>query len=205
MLKPLPDLISKYNLNINGVIHIGGHKGQEYPYYKTAGIKNIIFIEPHPTTFGILKNNVGKECTLFNTALGNTEGTMEMYCEEANEGQSNSLLEPSLHRIQYPNIEFTYLIDVPITKLDNLPFDRTLFNFINIDVQGYELEVFKGSTKTIENIDYIYSEVNRDNVYEGCARVEQLDDFLHSFRFKRVETWWEGGTWGDALYVKSTI
>ena len=51
-------------------------------------------------------------------------------------------------------------------------------NFINIDVQGYELEVFKGGTKTLEKVDYIYCEVNRGEVYEGNAMVEDLDEFL---------------------------
>ena len=37
---------------------------------------------------------------------------------------------------------------------------------INMDVQGYELEVLKGATKTLEQVDYVYCEVNRDEVYE---------------------------------------
>ena len=202
MLKPLPDLISDYQLDLRGVIHIGGHRGQEYPYYVGAGLKNIIFIEPHPTNFEILTGNVGKECRLFQTALGNKEGEIEMYIEEKNEGQSNSVLEPYTHRLQYPHIEFLYMIDVPITKLDLIEFEREKFNFINIDVQGYELEVFKGGIETLKTIDYIYTEVNRDELYRGCAKVYELDKFLGEFGFKQVGVWWEGVTWGDALYVK---
>ena len=76
------------------------------------------------------------------------------------------------------------------------------YNMINIDVQGYELEVFKGATKTLENIDYIITEVNRDVVYHQCAFIDDLDDYLKQFGFARVETDWAGHTWGDAFYVK---
>ena len=77
------------------------------------------------------------------------------------------------------------------------------YNFINIDVQGYELEVFKGSLRTLESIDYIISEVNRAELYENCTNVYELDNFLSLYGFKRVETSWEGVTWGDALYIKN--
>lgn len=202
MIKPFPELVAEFGITPKGVIHIGGHRGQEYPYYRDAKLNPIIFVEPHPANFKILSENVGKECILFNTALGNQEGTVEMFIEEANDGQSSSVLEPYIHRIQYPSIEFLYKIDVPITKLDLLDFDRTKVNLINIDVQGYELEVLKGGPKTLESIDYVYAEVNRDEVYKDCAKVEQMDEYLGTFGFSRKGTWWCGVTWGDALYAK---
>ena len=78
----------------------------------------------------------------------------------------------------------------------------TLYNFLNIDVQGYELEVFKGAFESLKNIDYIISEVNRDEVYENCPHIDELDKYLSQLNFKRVETDWAGNSWGDALYVK---
>jgi hypothetical protein len=76
------------------------------------------------------------------------------------------------------------------------------YNFINMDVQGYELEVMRGAMNTLDKIDYIISEVNKEELYENCVRVDRLDNFLSKFGFKRVETNWEGVTWGDALYIK---
>jgi hypothetical protein len=46
------------------------------------------------------------------------------------------------------------------------------------------------------------TEVNRAELYKGCARIEDLDMFLSQYGFERVETTWDGGTWGDAFYVK---
>lgn len=204
MIISLNKIIKKFNLNIRGVIHIGAHYGQEYPQYVAQGIKNIIFFEPILSNYKKLLERLPQNDNVrtFNLALGNEVGAREMYVETANKGQSCSLLEPGTHIKQYPHIRFDKREAVQIDKLDNIFFDRHLFNMINIDVQGYELEVFKGATKTLEIIDIIYSEVNRDDVYKGCVRVEELDLFLSKWHFKRVLTDWAGITWGDAIYLK---
>ena len=102
----------------------------------------------------------------------------------------------------HPHIKFEKTNDIDIKKLDSL--DNIKVNFLNIDVQGYELEVLKGAVKTLTKIDYIYSEVNRKELYENCVIVNDLDKFLDFFGFIRCETkWWNNvGTWGDALYIK---
>jgi hypothetical protein len=54
-------------------------------------------------------------------------------------------------------------------------------------------------------MDYIIAEVNRDELYENCARVDEIDSFLSEYGFERKETNWEGQTWGDAFYIKTDI
>ncbi len=201
MLLDFNSLVKKYNMNIKGVIHIGAHHGQEHSLYKSNGIKNIVYFEPLSSNFNILKNNVGEDSILYNCALGNVEGDVEMFVETANKGQSSSVLEPELHKRQYPHIVFDNKEIVPMKRLDDIGLSND-YNFINIDVQGYELEVFKGGEKTLENIDYIITEVNRDEVYKNCAKIEELDKFLNTYGFERVETTWDGITWGDAFYIK---
>jgi len=202
MLLDLEKLKEKYNLNIKGVLHIGAHFGQEYYTYEKMGIKNTMFFEPLPHTFEKLKSNIGDKTVLVNTALGNMVGEIEMNVETANQGQSSSILEPIVHLQQYPHIKFNNKIKVNITKLDEFLEEKNKFNMINIDVQGYELEVFKGGESFLHYIDYIMTEVNRDEVYKGCPRIEELDSYLNFYGFKRVETTWDGGTWGDAFYIK---
>lgn len=207
MVISLDKIIDTYHLNIRGVIHIGAHWGQEYTDYKRRGIKKVIFFEPVRNTFNMLKSKIPKDdnIMLFNIALGNETGKKKMFIEHANNGQSSSLLKPKGHLYQYPYIVFDGEEIVTIDKLDNIVFERIDYNMINIDVQGYELEVFRGAIETIKHINIIYTEVNCDEVYEGCARVEQLDLFLKDFGFERIETYWAGVTWGDALYLKHDI
>jgi|TARA_R110000851_G_scaffold91075_2_gene198893 FkbM family methyltransferase len=216
MLLNLVKLKEKYDLRIEGVLHIGAHFGQENSVYNEIGVSKKIFFEPLPHTFDKLVENINGDGHCVNVALGNSVGVIEMFVESANEGQSSSILEPIKHKTQYPHIVFNDRVEVNMTTLDDYVKghiggldgfldDKTNYNFINIDVQGYELEVFKGGKKTLESIDYIMTEVNRDEVYKGCPMVEDLDEYLGTYNFKRVETTWDGGTWGDAFYIKTKI
>lgn len=202
MLLSLEDLINKYNCNINGVIHIGGHHGEEHELYKKHNIKNIIYFEPINSSYQILKNKVKDEAIVVNKALGNDTKKVEMNVEKNNQGQSSSILNPKIHLQQYPWIHFTEKEEVEMIKLDDFEINKNNYNFINIDVQGYELEVFKGAKNILNNIDYIVSEVNRAEVYEGCPHIKDLCDFLKQFNFELQEVVWAGETWGDGFFKK---
>ena len=202
MLLDFNRLVEKYQMDIRGVIHIGAHHGQEHYLYKQNNIKNVIYFEPLESNFKTLKNNIKDDAILYNFALGNDEKTIEMFVESDNQGQSSSILEPMLHTKQYPNIVFDKKEQVIMKKLDNFDCNLESYNFINIDVQGYELEVFKGSSKTLNNIDYIIAEINRDELYKDCAKVDELKEFLGQYGFELVEESWDGGTWGDGLFIK---
>ena len=207
MLLNLDNLKEKYDLKIKDVLHIGAHIGQEYNTYQRLGINNVMFFEPVPSTFQRLKENVGDNAILVNTALGNIEGEVEMFTETINEGQSSSVLQPDYHLVQHPNIQFNGKETVKITKLDNFIEDKDKYNFINVDVQGYELEVFKGGSEFLNHIDYIITEINGKKLYKDCVMLEELDDFLKNYGFRRIETeWFEigkfGESWGDAFYIK---
>ena len=78
----------------------------------------------------------------YNIALGNQTGTVKMYIDNYNQG-SSSILQPKLHLTQRPDIKFESEENVNIDKLDNI-IDSLDYNFINMDVQGFELEVLKG-------------------------------------------------------------
>ena len=218
MILPIDELIQEYKMKVSGCIHIGGHDGGEVEKYYNVGIPKCILFEPQGHNFQTCQRIASnRNYEAFNLALGSKEGSIEMYCETNNSGQSSSCLPPKKHMIQYPEIVFDRRENVYMTTLDNFLSnreDRLEYNLINIDVQGYELEVFKGAEETLNNIDYVYSEVNRAELYEKCAMVEELDEFLAKYNFKRVVTEWIGiprdeemglgmeGTWGDALYIK---
>lgn len=202
MLLDFDFLIKKYNLKIKGVIHIGAHYGEEHLHYKKHNIENLSYFEPLKKNFKVLEEKIKDKSLLFNIALGNDNSQIDMFVESNNNGQSSSILKPILHLNQYPYIVFNEVETVQMKKLDDVGLVIGNYNLINIDVQGYELEVFKGASKILDSIDYIITEVNRDEVYENCAKVDQLDLFLKNYGFERVETSWDGHTWGDAFYLK---
>jgi len=188
MLLDLPELIKKYNIQIKNIYHIGAHYGEEYDIFKTCGANKIMMFEPLKQNFDILLEKFSQydDVILINSALGHRNDKVIMNVETNNNMQSSSILNPKIHLLQHPNIIFDKKQEVVQDILDN--FSENEYNFISIDVQGYELRVFEGGTNTLNHIDAILSEVNNDEVYENCAKVEQLDKFLSFYGFKRVET-----------------
>jgi FkbM family methyltransferase len=206
MLIPLKGAIERHGLKIRGIVHVGAHRGQELEAYTENGINDIVFIEPCAGPFKILQGRVGNDerIVLFQCACGEQDGAGEIFVETANEGQSNSLLRPKKHLDYYPHIQFPATEFVTIRRLDNLPFERSHYNLLMMDTQGYELLVLKGATKTLDSIDYIYTEVNDQELYEGNAMVSELSDFLANFQL--VESHWVSHQgWGDAIYVRKSL
>lgn len=200
MLLNLHDLIKKHNLKITGVLHVGGHFGEEYEDYIKAGINPIHFFEPCKDTFQIMRNRLNDtQCYLHNVGLGAHSGYKTLYREYHNKGQSNSVLVPAKHLEYYPDIVFKGEEQIEIRMLDSF-FIRDC-NLLVSDTQGYDLEVLKGAHQTLKGIDYVYIEVNREELYEGCAMVWEIDNYLNEF-IGVEERWARKENWGDKLYIR---
>lgn len=207
MLLNFQELINKYKVQSKGVIQVGAHHGQEYKDYLQTGIQNVVFIEPCAKAFAELLRQFqyAPNVRLFNLACGDQMGTAKMYTGDntINKGQSNSLLKPLKHFDIHPGVEFPDEEEVDVDTLDHLALIGGPYDMLVMDCQGYEGYVLRGGKETLKQINYVYSEVNKDEVYEGCTRVEEMDALLHEF--DRVETGvWVGGMWSDAFYVRKT-
>lgn len=189
---------------ITGIIQVGAHLGNEYDSLSKLST-NILMFEPQTNIYNQLVEKLGSKegVKIENLALGSEKKTAIMFKEQANGGQSSSLLLPALHLVQYPVIEFNDSEEVNVITLDeyfeSIPSN---YNLMTLDVQGYELEVLKGAKKTLANVQYILCEVNRAELYKDCPMVEHIDEFLKQFGFERIVTSWDGQTWGDGLYKK---
>jgi len=204
MLLSFNSLIRKYSINVTGVIHVGGHIGQEMKTYRKNNVDNLIVIEPQQVPFQKLKSVVDSldfpNIQLVNKALGNRCDTVEMTCND--DGLCSSILNPKHVLEQYPDIIFDRKETVEMVTMDSVIGENHNYNFLNMDTQGYELEVLRGAKKTLQKINYVYTEVNNTEVYENNALIEEIDEFLKDYNMIRVETDWMGVTWGDAFYIR---
>ena len=190
---------------ITGVIHIGGHYGEELQDYIDEGIQDMIIFEPLESNYKVIEEKsqyLNANIEGYQVALGSKTGEVVMYVSD-NEKQSSSVLKPKVHLTHHPHVKFPETEKVDLDVLDNYLKSCGNYNFINMDVQGFELEVLKGGTKVLEQVNYVYCEVNRDEVYENNAYVEEIDEFLAQYGMERMETDWAGDIWGDALYIKT--
>jgi len=214
MLILLQPVLQKYNIPLKGVLHVGGHHGQEYEVYKECGAQPIVFIEPCTRQFNVLNEKFGNTAGVYlkKFALGSKQGKEVMYVDTTNEGQSNSIMEPKVHLEQHPEVIFNGEPEiVEVKTLDSIVNDfKNAFIFDNInllmiDTQGYELEVLKGGKESLGHFDIIYAECNREETYVNCPMVEDLDAYLLPYGFVRVETVWASHyhSWGDCVYIKN--
>jgi hypothetical protein len=86
--------------------------------------------------------------------------------------------------------------------LEDIGMPIGYYNFLNIDVQGTELNVLKSLGDQLGKLDYIYLEVNDLEVYKKCALLPEIDSYLSTVEFIRIKTHMTKGHWGDAFYIK---
>ena len=81
--------------------------------------------------------------------------------------------------------------------------DMNNINFINLDIQGVELRALKSMEKYLHYVDYIYTEVNTEEVYKNCDKIEDLTEYLLNFGFKLADARiYKQFGWGDGFYIK---
>ena len=207
MLIPFNLLLLKNN--IKGIVHIGAHELEELPAYLAKNIKKIIWIEANPKKYNFIENKIlkYKEMIIGKFAVGSKVDSL--FLNVSNNGQSSSILPLGTHKTSYPKIFYTSRVQVNVIPFDNWALknniENKLYNFINIDIQGYELEALKGMTKQLIFAEYIYLEVNFREVYKNCSQIKDIDLYLKNFNFRRVGTYKTNKGWGDAIYVNKFI
>lgn len=207
MLFGIDELKSRLNKRVTGVIHVGAHKAEELEVYRELGVTKTIWIEANPGMLGhIIDRTILSPGQSIHLAAAHEKDFEMVRLNVANNGESSSILDLDYHKIAHPHIHYVEQVNIPTRRVDSIliegGYDSKLFNFMNIDVQGAELLVLKGSTNILENVDFIYSEVNERSLYKDCALIHQIDEFLSHYGFRRDFTKMTQFGWGDALYVK---
>lgn len=198
-----------FNLHcpIRGIIHIGAHECEElndYNNFFKIPNEKIIWIDALEKKVNIIKKSI-PNVRVFKECVSDSDNEEVSFMITSNY-QSSSILNFKEHLKEHPTIFETGRITLKTKTLNTFYEENKLnpidYNFMNIDIQGAELKAFKGATKILPFIDYIYTEVNIKEMYEGCGLMNEIDDFLEKYRFKRVQTSLTPNGWGDALYVK---
>ena len=178
-------------------------EANDYSRYRWG---NVIWVESQPEKVEYisqlldLKTNTIVEATVWG------ESGISMDFNVASNGESSSLLEFGSHSKNYPKITYTRKIRVTTKRLDEIIPNNFVGDFLNLDIQGAELEALKGLGSKISKFKWIYTEINKEEVYKGCATVGEMDKYLLNKGYKRVASRWilDAG-WGDALYSRQDI
>jgi len=206
MLIDFRQLFPKHNIKPNGVLHVGANVGEEAEIYRQLGIVRQVWVEGNVDLMVRLRSNLREPHEKAFCFIVGDEHDKEVTFHISNNGsQSSSILELGTHKIAHPEVHFiedrvkvmkridTYFTEGELTGLD----------FLNIDLQGAELKALRGMGDLLHQFKWAYLEVNKEELYKGCALVQDIDNYMLGFGFRRAETKWCGNTgWGDALYIK---
>lgn len=180
---------------------MGAHEAEEAHDYERLGFGSVVWIEAQPNLIRKLNLKVAPPSRVIHALVWNQSG-VKMNLQVASNGQSSSIFDFGTHKKSYLNIEMNSFIELTTCRLDEiLPLDMS-FNFLNLDIQGAEFEAMEGLGSRLAKFDYVYTEVNRAQLYKGIKEVGDIDWFLANRGFRRVATVWTKADWGDAFYLR---
>ena len=205
----IQDIKSKYRPDLKGIVHLGAHLGEEAKDYAAVGCEKVIWVEGNPTLISELKSNLSiyPKNAVYNVLISDNDHSKVVF-NITEFSQSSSILELGITE-EIHNTKVIERKELTARRIDTFfaeqGVDLQQYNFLNIDLQGYELIALKSLGDELDHIDWIYTEVNSRHVYKKCVLLDELDLFLLKKGFKRVELYMTGWRWGDALYRRQEI
>jgi hypothetical protein len=127
---------------------------------------------------------------------------------------SSSILQPANHLTQFDYVKFDKSIEVISNRLDDVlkylhmngyAYIVENLDTLYMDTQGAELKVLQGAINTLNNIKYIYTEVTRNNLYEGAPTMQELVDYLEVSGFTLNNVNFNIHHHADAVFIKKDV
>lgn len=166
------------------VVDVGANKGQFSLIVREKNPASTIYaFEPQKKAATIFDRIFAGDdrVTLFRVAIGSETRTSIMNISHKDD--SSSILGISnLQTEYYPSTYREGYEEIVETTLDSCISTEVIVgtSLLKIDVQGYELEVLKGSKTHLDKFNFIYCECSYLPLYEGQPLATEIIDFLRT-------------------------
>ena len=180
-------LLSKFINNESIILDIGGHSGQYAKLFSRLAPQGKIYsFEPGSYPLSILKLSVFlnqlQNVVVVSEGLGAAPGKLSLVTPL----KENGVFRFGLAYMGVKeNYKFTEVEEVPVTTIDKFAIDFGLksLDFIKIDVEGWEAQILRGGSKTIQRyrptllIELVASQLSRtgDDLEEIWAMLMSWD------------------------------
>lgn len=203
------DLRTEFNLQIKGLVQIGSFNAAEYVPFKEIGVDRFIFVDANPDVIPALESTLGSDCQILNYLISDRDGETYTF-NIANHAQSSSMLKFDKHTVYHPEYsKVVKTLELTSITLDTMivreKVDLSKYNCLMMDIQGAEMMALKGFEKNLNYMDYIYTELNFDSMYEGCCLEPEFTQYLKDRGYELVKFFDTGYGWGDGLYIKQHL
>lgn len=192
VLELVPDLADR----IQRVVHVGAHACEEREFYRPL-VDQVIWIDADP------KWEIWTPGHIYLEALVWACSGQRRAFHIANNQQSSSVLPLGTHAEHYPHITYVDEKVMTTTSLDDLLAYQELPPapvFLAMDIQGAEWYALLGASHLLAMTEFVYLEVNTEDVYRGVPQLPDIDQLLDAHGFERIHTVMTNQGWGDALY-----
>lgn len=197
----LERLFREDGMKPRGVIHVGGHYGQEIETYMACGLDPIVLVEANPAVLERLERHVsfwtdwfrvfdarygmvgGPRILTVHAAASDRCGHAAFYVTEHD--PQSSILPPD-----DPAIRMRGTIEVESATLDQILADQNIpvasMGMLTMDAQGAEAMILRGGQELLKHLDIILTEVNYVSRYKRDAKPEEIEDIVASAGFEEV-------------------
>ncbi|MBJ13589.1 MAG: hypothetical protein CMG62_11040 [Candidatus Marinimicrobia bacterium] len=168
-------LKKEHNFYPKIIFDVGAYKG-EWTKMCSKIFPNCQYFlfEPQKELNLLLENPLPKNITYENILLGKKDNKKVNFYENET---SSSVLKFGNHN--NPTFKKTMSLDT-FVKNQNIPD----IDILKIDVQGYELEVLKGSLLSLETIQFLIVEVSFLEIYDNAPLANEIIQFLNTQNFQ---------------------
>ena len=156
----------------------------------------IIAIEPIVEQYNVTREKTSNfnNVETYNLALSTKSGPVEMYVGKSGKGiqgmGSSSLLKPTRHKQQFPEISFDVKQKINALKIEEFcsTNDVQFVDLLWLDIQGLELSLVEESSDFFkESVNLIHMEVSRVELYDGTALYAEVLDTMAKFGFRALK------------------
>jgi len=199
-----------------GILQVGASYGQELGSFIENGITAGLLIEPLPKPF----SHIAELCKsmqgfiAFNALCSESSGEKHAFHVASNEGESSSIMKPNKHLEMFNYVKFDETVEISSTTVDEIlkllegRGHHAITNKLDtlyMDVQGAEFKVLLGAPRTLKQINYIFSELIRGNLYDDlvplanyCALLDAKGFALNYLKFNKYHH-------ADMLFVRKSL
>lgn len=191
------------------IIDCGAHVGSDsIELAKVFPKAKIHCFEPVPAIFDKLKHNTRNYPNIYcyKLALSNEIALSDMFVSSGTSDASSSLLQPTGHLDDHPDVYFKDKINVETITLDEWAGKNNInrVDFLWLDMQGFELQMLKASERILPGITCIHTEVSMKETYKNAVLYEDYRKWLEARGFCEVMLAIQAGAdMGNALFVRS--
>ena len=181
----LENMIS--SINPETIIDIGSNKGQFILLVEQLFPNKIIHsFEPLAEILDIQRKffNRNKNIFFYNFALGSSSSIRKFFITRRKD--SSSFLKISENKNKSKYYEINTEKNIQIKSLDEVLINWEIKKpiLMKIDVQGYELEVLKGSENMLKKVEYILIEVSENEMYKDQPLSNEIINFLQNRNYQ---------------------